>query len=89
MSVAQLHGDGARAAVLDLPTHLEVIYVLHATPDGRICTPLPEELAGAAGRVLERCAVAPVPGSPHAEQSAVQSSAEASSALLRYCGGTA
>ncbi|KAF8069502.1 ALG5 [Scenedesmus sp. PABB004] len=39
--VAQLHGDGARAAVNDVPGDLQVVYVLQADDAGRIVTPLP------------------------------------------------
>jgi phosphoribosylanthranilate isomerase len=41
ISTAQLHGDGARAALPDIPPELQVIYVLHATTDGVIQTELP------------------------------------------------
>jgi hypothetical protein len=39
--IAQLHGDGARAALPALPTHLSVIWVLHADKGGRVQTALP------------------------------------------------
>ncbi len=39
--VAQLHGEGARAALPDLPADLAVIYVLHADKAGNVQTPLP------------------------------------------------
>lgn len=40
--VAQLHGDGARAGLEQLQqSGLQLIYVMHATPDGRLVTPLP------------------------------------------------
>ncbi|KAL4858962.1 N-(5'-phosphoribosyl)anthranilate isomerase 1 [Chlorella vulgaris] len=39
--IAQLHGDGARAALPALPTHLSVIWVLHADKAGRVQTALP------------------------------------------------
>ena len=37
--IAQLHGDPARAALVDLPDDLDVIYVLQAHPDGRLRPP--------------------------------------------------
>lgn len=43
---SQLHGDGARRSLFDLPASgLKTIYVLHAHPDGRIETMLPVALA--------------------------------------------
>lgn len=43
IGVAQLHGEGARSALPDLQgTGLEVVYVMHATPDGKVQTPLPQ-----------------------------------------------
>lgn len=41
MRIAQLHGDGARAALLHLPPHLAAIYVMHADPAGQLQTPPP------------------------------------------------
>ncbi|GAQ86031.1 phosphoribosylanthranilate isomerase [Klebsormidium nitens] len=41
ISIAQLHGDEARAALEELPPKLKVVYVLHAEADGTIRTPLP------------------------------------------------
>jgi phosphoribosylanthranilate isomerase len=41
ISIAQLHGDGARAALPDLPPHLQVVYVMHADKSGTLHTPLP------------------------------------------------
>ena len=41
MQIAQLHGDGARAALPSLPASLAAIYVLHAQSDGMVVTPLP------------------------------------------------
>lgn len=41
MRVAQLHGDGARAALPDLPAGLAVVYVLHADKAGNVQTALP------------------------------------------------
>jgi len=38
---AQLHGDGARAALETLPTRIKAIWVLNAEKDGRIVTSLP------------------------------------------------
>ncbi|GBF94406.1 phosphoribosylanthranilate isomerase [Raphidocelis subcapitata] len=40
--VAQLHGDGARAALGGLPERLQVVYVLHADQSGQILTGLPD-----------------------------------------------
>ncbi|KAL4452784.1 hypothetical protein ABPG75_008446 [Micractinium tetrahymenae] len=39
--IAQLHGDGARAAVPHLSPDLSVVYVLHADKAGNVQTPLP------------------------------------------------
>lgn len=39
--IAQLHGDGARAALPSLPDGLAVVYVLHADKAGNVQTPLP------------------------------------------------
>lgn len=39
--IAQLHGDGARAALPHLPPHLAVIYVMHADPAGNLQTAAP------------------------------------------------
>ena len=41
IEVAQLHGDGARAALSKLPTRIKVIYVVNATAEGVIVTPMP------------------------------------------------
>jgi phosphoribosylanthranilate isomerase len=46
VSIAQLHGDGARGALADLPPDLKVVYVLHAEADGTIRTPLPQTVGG-------------------------------------------
>ncbi len=54
LDIAQLHGDGARAAVWDLPEHLQVIYVMHVDSNGRLQTPQPAQLAEAAGQQLSR-----------------------------------
>lgn len=44
IGIAQLHGDPARAALLQgLPQDLQVVYVVHATPEGQIVTPLPQQ----------------------------------------------
>lgn len=50
LAFAQLHGDGARAALFDLPLALPVVYVLHATPKGAVQTPTPSQLAQTLGR---------------------------------------
>lgn len=39
--IAQLHGDGARAALPHLPPHLAAVYVMHADPAGQLQTPPP------------------------------------------------
>jgi phosphoribosylanthranilate isomerase len=44
VQIAQLHGDGARAAVSELHADLRVVYVMHAQKDGTLCTPLPQQL---------------------------------------------
>ncbi|KAK9822225.1 hypothetical protein WJX81_001438 [Elliptochloris bilobata] len=41
LDMAQLHGNGARAAYLALPPELPVVYVLHADAGGALQTPLP------------------------------------------------
>lgn len=41
MRIAQLHGDGARAALPHLPPHLDAIYVMHADAGGNLQTPPP------------------------------------------------
>lgn len=38
---AQLHGDGARAALKDLPTRIRAIWVVNADASGAITTPMP------------------------------------------------
>ena len=43
LDLAQLHGDGARAAYLALPPSLPVVYVLHADTGGALQTPLPPD----------------------------------------------
>lgn len=52
--MAQLHGDGARVALFDLPDRLDAIYVLHAQTDGSVQTPLPAALAAQHGKQLSR-----------------------------------
>ena len=42
VQIAQLHGDGARAAVAHLQSDLRVVYVMHAEKDGTLQTPLPK-----------------------------------------------
>lgn len=39
--IAQLHGDGARAALAHLPAHLTAVYVMHADPAGHLQTAPP------------------------------------------------
>ncbi|XP_024400671.1 N-(5'-phosphoribosyl)anthranilate isomerase 1, chloroplastic isoform X2 [Physcomitrium patens] len=47
LGIAQLHGDGARASLLQgLPESLKVIYVLHANKNGIIQTKFPESSEG-------------------------------------------
>ena len=41
MRIAQLHGDGARAALPHLPPHLAAVYVMHADKAGRLQTAPP------------------------------------------------
>ncbi|KAJ7554398.1 hypothetical protein O6H91_06G138600 [Diphasiastrum complanatum] len=43
VSVAQLHGDGARAALFCLPMSLKVIYVLHVDKHGILQTHVPAQ----------------------------------------------
>ncbi|PNW75248.1 hypothetical protein CHLRE_12g519000v5 [Chlamydomonas reinhardtii] len=52
--IAQLHGDGARAALPDLDPTLEVVYVLNCAPDGTPLTPPPSELLRGLGRAGAR-----------------------------------
>lgn len=49
ITIAQLHGDGARKALLNLPERIRAIYVLTADANGAILTPLPGELNPEAG----------------------------------------
>ncbi|KAI5078320.1 hypothetical protein GOP47_0005991 [Adiantum capillus-veneris] len=41
IGIAQLHGEGARASLTNLPSHLETIYVVHVDKSGILQTPLP------------------------------------------------
>ncbi|GFR43712.1 hypothetical protein Agub_g4822 [Astrephomene gubernaculifera] len=50
ITVAQLHGDGARSALPDLDPSLEVVYVLQCAPDGTPRTPPPSQLLEGLGR---------------------------------------
>ena len=54
ITVAQLHGDGSRLALLDLPKSLAAVYVMHANKSGTLQTLLPRELATSVGRTLGR-----------------------------------
>jgi N-(5'phosphoribosyl)anthranilate (PRA) isomerase len=47
---AQLHGDGARAALHEVADGLGVVYVMHAAPDGTLQTQLPSEVPCPHGR---------------------------------------
>jgi len=42
IKIAQLHGDGSRAALPQLPASLAVIYVMHADTNGILQTPIPD-----------------------------------------------
>lgn len=53
LSYVQLHGDDARKALPDLPADTQVIFVLGATPDGIIQTPLPSKICSASSRLPE------------------------------------
>lgn len=44
LTFVQLHGDGARESLPDLPTDMKVIYVLQCSPDGKVMTPAPSQL---------------------------------------------
>ena len=57
LEIAQLHGDGARLAVWDLPHSLQVIYVISVDAQGNQLTPMPAQLANLAGRHLPRSAI--------------------------------
>ena len=39
----QLHGDESRIALGDLPMRLKAVYVMSATPEGKLVTPMPGE----------------------------------------------
>jgi phosphoribosylanthranilate isomerase len=41
VEIAQLHGDGARSALADLPSTLKTVYVMHADKAGAVRTALP------------------------------------------------
>ena len=41
VDIAQLHGDGARIALADLPSSLRTVYVMHADKAGVVQTTLP------------------------------------------------
>lgn len=41
VTIAQLHGEGARAALPALPPSLRTVYVMHADPSGAVQTPSP------------------------------------------------
>ena len=55
LDLAQLHGPGARDALLGLPRSLEVIYVMHADGSGCLQTPTPVEQAASLRQQLLRC----------------------------------
>ncbi|KAL4539334.1 hypothetical protein Ndes2526B_g02420 [Nannochloris sp. 'desiccata'] len=42
VDIAQLHGDGARSALTDLPSSLRTVYVMHADKAGIVQTVLPQ-----------------------------------------------
>lgn len=44
IKIAQLHGEGARSALCELSSNLQVVYVLHADKDGSISTSFPPQL---------------------------------------------
>eukprot|EP00199_Chlamydomonas_sp_CCMP681_P005505 CAMPEP_0119105080 /NCGR_PEP_ID=MMETSP1180-20130426/3136_1 /TAXON_ID=3052 ORGANISM="Chlamydomonas cf sp, Strain CCMP681" /NCGR_SAMPLE_ID=MMETSP1180 /ASSEMBLY_ACC=CAM_ASM_000741 /LENGTH=243 /DNA_ID=CAMNT_0007090037 /DNA_START=266 /DNA_END=997 /DNA_ORIENTATION=- len=73
ITVAQLHGDGARAALLGLQgKHLQIVYVMHATPDGQLVTSPPppsscdwvlvDGLQGGSGQALDWTQLQPPTG---------------------------
>jgi len=43
LDIAQLHGDGSREALPQLPTKLRAIYVLNADAEGKLITKLPND----------------------------------------------
>jgi phosphoribosylanthranilate isomerase len=54
LKIVQLHGDGARKAISDLPPALQTIYVMQSDPEGRLQTPLPGTLADGTAFQLSR-----------------------------------
>lgn len=56
LEIAQLHGDGARSAVWNLPRSLQVIYVISVDAQGNLRTPVPAQLAESSGGHLHRSA---------------------------------
>jgi hypothetical protein len=64
VSIAQLHGDGAKGALGDLPPDLKVVYVLHAGAAGAIRTPLPQTVGG----LVRTSELQKVPGAREKEQ---------------------
>lgn len=53
VSIAQLHGDGARSSLEGIDPSLGVIWVMHATPEGELVTPGPPSWRGEGGRVVD------------------------------------
>ena len=53
ISIAQLHGDGARASLEGIDSSLGVIWVVHSTPEGELVTPLPPSWKGEGGRKVD------------------------------------
>jgi phosphoribosylanthranilate isomerase len=45
LEFAQLHGDGARSSLSQLPDSLPLIYVLHANSEGTIVSSTPEGMS--------------------------------------------
>lgn len=43
--IAQLHGDGSRAAIVDLPKDLKTVYVMNVDESGNVCCPPPPRVA--------------------------------------------
>lgn len=52
LSFVQLHGDGARQALPNLPAETNIIYVLGATPDGVVQTLLPSQICAESKRLV-------------------------------------
>eukprot|EP00884_Botryococcus_braunii_P020469 jgi/Botrbrau1/7105/Bobra.0165s0125.2 len=50
LSIAQLHGEGARRSMSELPSHLQTIYVLQSNMEGRLQTPPPSSSLDGTGR---------------------------------------